>query len=350
MAAIVRYVDTGSDAGGDGTTSATSSGDNTHAYQSLNAWEVAEETDLDTANNTHTFHTNRTNSGGIDQLICLIDGWTTSVTDFITVIADDFPAGGIYDDTKYIIENNDDTAAAVDIKEDFVRLINLQVLLTTTNGIRFGIRNSAQGAGAIIHVDSCIVKGVCSGTDDAIGIMLQDADATVYVYNTIVFDFIAGADTGFRGIQTKGTVNIYNCTISNCYYGIIRSTETTIAINCAVFNNTIDFGGTVTIINCATDESAGEGANGVDISGTWDTTCFTAPEADPPDFSVQDDQSPVYQTGNGATPKSIFTDDIIGTTRDAVDLNWDIGAFELIVAVGNAGIMTTNTGYWGPTF
>lgn len=348
MAEILRYVDTGSDAGGDGTTSATSSGDNTHAYQSLNAWEAAEQADLDTANNTHTVHCNRTNSGAADTIAVDVTGWTTSATDFITIIADDFPADGIFDTTKYNLALTNVNNLL--IRENYVRVEKLQVVCTETGtsnsrGIYLTI---VDAGGSDIRIDSCIVKGICSGTGTGRGILVEDVDATVTIFNTVVFGFLSGADTGFAGINlNQGTSVVYNCTVFNCYYGI---TGAGTAINCVLFNNTDD-ALTATLDYCATDQHAGGGTNGVDISATWDTTCFTAPEADPPDVSVQDALSPVFQTGNGATPKAVFTDDIIDITRDAVDLNWDIGAFEFVAApVGNTGIMTTNTGYWGPTF
>lgn len=348
MAEIVRYVDPDVVAG-DG------SGDSwTNAYASLNAWEAGEQTDLDTANNTHKVYC-RSLSGSNDQLECVIGGWTTSVTDYITIVGNDFPADGIWDDAKYIIENNDDQTSAIYIQEDFVRIINLQILLTTTSGTRYTLLSNLLGAGAHLYIDSCIIRGVCSGTDTGYGIALFDADGTYDIYNCIVYGFKSSdnpADTGFKGVYFKGDANVYNCTISGNYYGIEEAgTGTYNVINCAVFNNDNDFTGTFDVIDyCATDEHAGGGTNGVDISGTWDTTCFTDPEASPPDFSVQDVDSPVYNIGNGATPKGTFTDDIIGTTRSPADLDWDIGAFELSVVVGAAGIMTTNSGYWGPTF
>jgi len=323
MAEVLRYVDPDVVGGeGDGTSWED-------AYASLNAWEAAEETDLDTANNTHRVLC-RSLSGSNDQLICTIAGWTTSVTDYITIEGYDFPTNGIWDDAKYIIENNDDQSSAIYIQEDYVNVRKLQVLVTCgPDNNRYGILINVIAESNYYEIDSCIIKGVCSGTGNAYGIYTADADTIANIYNTVAYGFLSGADTGFFAMFIGGTtVNIYNCTVSGNYTGIYRSTGTVTAINCAVFDNVDDFGGTITVDYCATDEHAGGGTNGVDISGTWNTTCFTNPEATPPDFSVQDADSPVYQTGNGATPKGVFTDDIINTTRDAVDLNWDIGAFE----------------------
>lgn len=348
MAEVLRYVDPDVVAG-DG------SGDSwINAYASLNAWEAAEETDLDTANNTHRVLC-RSLSGSNDQLQCTILGWTTSATDYITVEGYDFPLDGIWDDTEYIIENNDDQSSAIYIREEYVRIRKLQALVTTTSDARHGIHSNLLAASNQLYIDSCIIKGVCSGSDSSNGISLYDDETVADVYNCIVYGFRSTGDdindTGFAGIFSKSSINIFNCTISGCYYGIREAGDGThTAINCAVFNNADDFNGSfVSIDYCATDEHAGGGTNGVDISGTWDSTCFVNHATF--NFAVQDADSPVYNTGNGSTPKGTFTDDIIDADRSGIaDLDWDIGAFELVVTVGNAGIMTTNTGYWGPTF
>lgn len=333
---IVRYVDTGSDAGGDGTTAATSSGDNTHAYQSLNQWESNEETDLDAANNTHTVHCNRTNGGGIDQLRCTIIGWTTSVTDLITIIADDFPTDGIYDNTKYLLGVTN--LSCLIIREEYVRIENLQILLTTDGTLgRDAITIVAIGT-SDIRIDSCITKGSCNGTNLTVGINIADADATVTVFNTIATGFISGdnpADSSFVAFLTQNSTSVkfYNCTAYGNYFGFWQTGGTvTATINCLSFNNTDDFSGTVNADYCATP--GGEGTNATTITQA-DNDLVTNAAGD--DFSVKDASSELYQTGNGATPKSVFTDDIIGTTRGPADLDWDIGAYEFITAVPPTG-------------
>ena len=338
---IVRFVDTGADASGDGTTSATSSGDNTHAYQSLNAWEGAEQTDLDTANNTHTVHCNRTNSGGMDTTAVTVDGWTTSATDFITIIADDFPADGIYDSTKYVLHNNDSAVTFFSINEDFVNLTNFQMLTTGTGtNSRRGLNIVGQNVSNAINIDSCIFKGIVSGTGAGIGIRAVDADLNLTIFNTAFCDFFITGDIGFRAILVAlaNVANIYNCTFYNNTVGIERSGGTANVINCALFNNEDDFSGTFNTIDyCATEEGAGQGTNGVAITQTASDYAALVTDAANGDFSVKDTSSELYQTGNGATPKSVFTDDIIGTTRDAVDLNWDIGMYEFIVTAAPTG-------------
>lgn len=353
MADIDRYVDTGSDAGGDGTTAATSSGDNTHAYQSVNQCEAAEQADFDTANNSLIVHCNRTNGGGMDTTAVVIEGSTTSEDDTITFQADDFPSDSIYDNTKYTLHNNDSDAVFVSIRDEYISFVNIQVLITEADAnTRDGFAFTSLGT-AVIYIDSCIIKGVCSGTGVSRGLIVNEADVTLHLFNTQVYGFISGADTGFGGMSVANATNVfaYNCIFYNNYYGIYQWGGTATAINTAIFNCTNDIHGTVTLNYCATDDGDDSDNNGnITITQFADDWAALVVDAAGGDFHVTDASSELYNTGNGGTPKSIFTDDAIGTTRGPADLDWDIGAYELIVAVGAAGIMTTNTGFWGPTF
>lgn len=350
MAEILRYVDTGSAAAGDGESPNTSDqGDGHWAYQSLNQWEAAEETTLD--GDSHIVHCNRTNSGGEDTISTTISGWTQADSDdHITVIADDFPDDGIYDNTKYLFSITNQ-AAALAIGEDYVRIVNFQMLVTTDGtASRHGIQIAGVGVASDIIIDSCIVKGSCSGASFTSGFNFADGDATVTVFNTIVTGFVGSSLFHAFIIQAGTAIKFYNCTAYGNYYGFRRTAGTVSTINCLSFNNTNDFDGAVNADYCASDD--GDGNNEVDVTAQdADDWAALVKDAAGDDFRVTDTDSLLYQRGNGATPKSLFTDDIIGTERDAVDLNWDIGAYELVGApVGNAAIMTTNAGFWGPTF
>lgn len=336
MAEIVRYVDTGSPAGGDGTTpDITDDGD--QPYQSLNQWEAAEETDLDTANNTHTVHTNRTGAGGEDTTECTINGWDTSATDFITVQGDDFPGDGIFDGTKYVLHNNDTDGFAFTISDNYVRVHDFQIKVTETGAnSRTGIQIQSIAAGNYIVLDSVFVKGVCSGTVATRGIRVNDSSTLLDIYNCIVTGFKSGADADFFGIyiDSVNTANIYNCTVYGCFNAIQRDVGTANAINCAVFNNDDDFVGTIAMTYCASDDDhTGDSATNVTISQSADDWAALVVDAAGDDFHLTNDSSELYNTGNGNTPKALFTDDIEGNDRSGIaDLDWDIGAFELVVA------------------
>ena len=352
MAEVLRYVDVDV-IGGAG----NGQGGFENAYSSLNQWEAAEAADLDGAGNTHRV-LNQASSGGNDTTVLVINGWTTSAGSYITIEGDDFPSDGVWDDTTSILDGND-AQHTIEIKDNHVRLVNMQLLCTVTPDNAYNCVILANiAAGSAFYIDSCILKGVCSGGGAANGVTFSDADATCYIFNTQVYGFLStggdAGDTGFKGISIGGGVcNVYSCTIYDNRYGIRRSAGTVTAIGNAIFDNTDDIDGTITTNYNAMDEGAGEGVNTLDISGTWDTTCFTDPEADPPDFSVQDDQSPIYLASEITydDDNNVPQIDIIDTARNTgVGEQTSIGAYELTVVGGDAGIMTTNTGFWGATF
>jgi hypothetical protein len=289
----------------------------------------------------------RSSSGTNDTAPVTIAGWTTDATRYIKITGagtdGDFPADGIYDATKYVLHNNDSALYMLDIREDYVRLERLQILITeTSTNTRRGITFINVGT-SVYYIDSCIIKGACSGTGVGGGIYHTDADVTLYLYNTVFTGFRSGADTGFRALQIGNDTNtyVYNCTFYDNYYGVYQNNGTMTVINCAFFNNTDDMntvGGSLTIDYCGTEQGVGEGTNGFTITQTADDYAALVVDAAGDDFHLTDASSELYNTGNGATPKGTFTDDIVGTARGPADLDWDVGAFELTVAVGAAGM------------
>jgi hypothetical protein len=95
MAEIVRYVDPDVIGGlGNGTSWA-------NAYNSLNAWEAAEQADLVSDGNTHKVWV-RNSLGGADTAALTINGWTLGVNNYITIEADpSYRHSGVYNTLKY---------------------------------------------------------------------------------------------------------------------------------------------------------------------------------------------------------------------------------------------------------
>lgn len=284
----------------------------------------------------------RSSSGGDDTTPVIFTGWTTDATRYIKVTGGegvgDFPIStGILDETKYLLHNDDASIGMAYVREDYFRIENIQFKVTeTSTNTRFGlyVDTGITATNNDIRVDGCIFKGVCSGTGSANGIAVTDTDTNIKIWNTIVYGFFISADTGFRGINLNcATANIYNCTVYNCTRAIARGGGTVTAINCLVFNNDDDFNGTIAMTYCASDDDhTGDSATNFVITQTAGNYAALVTDAPNGDFSVTDASSELYQTGNGATPKALFTDDIIGTTRGPADLDWDIGAFELVTA------------------
>ena len=325
-AQIIRYVDPDATGAANGTTW-------TDAYTSLSAWEAAEQTDLDTANNYMTCYC-RSSAGTDDTTVAEIIGWITSATDYIEIIGADFPANGVYDDIKYVLKVTN--SANLGITEDHVRIHKLQIApQKTTTATTKGITILNQVAGNSILIDSCIIKGTTSSIGSFWGISIEDTDDVVDIINTVVSGFNAAADTGNRGISlnTGTTVNIYNCTVSDCQTGIrtiIAGTET--VKNCAVFDNEDDFAGTFTTIDyCASDDGDGTNAENFTAEATDWNAVFTNYASG--DFSLKNYTTSPCCVGQGTdNPGSgLYSDDIIDAARSST---WDIGAFEYVAAGG----------------
>lgn len=286
----------------------------------------------------------RASSGTNDTAAVVINGWTTDSTRFIKITNhSDETNTGIWNEANYVLDITDDEA--IYVQEDFVTIDNVQIELNTTgSNSGYGIRVQSVGT-ATITISNCIIKGGTFGTLIAYGILINDASATVNIWNTIVYDVFVAADGGFRGIycDTAIAVNIWNCTVYNCTRGIQRDAGTCTAINTIVGNCEDDWNGTFVASYCCDDDD--EGTNNQDPSGgSWANEFETAGS----DFRLKAGGNCI---GNGTDdPGGALQDDddIAGTARTST---WDIGAFENVAAVvGNAGIMTTNTGFWGPTF
>ncbi len=341
------YVDPDASGGGTGV-------DWTNAYTSLSAFEAAEGKDISTGSGSdEIFVVNcRSSAGGDDTTTFRFDGFTVDATAYLIITGDaadggDFPTDGIWDETKYIHHNNDSVGTSIECREDYIHWDKIQFKVTETstnirNGLVFNVITAVNND---VRISNCIFKGICSGTGAAYGLYPTDTDLIIKIWNTIITGFFISADTDFRGIELMcSTADTDNCTVYNCTRGINRSGGTVNLINCAIFNNDDDVAGTFNSITYSALDDAQAGTGNIQISQSADDWAALVVDAAGDDFHVTDASSELYNTGNGATPKALFTDDIIGTTRGPADLDWDIGAFELEAPAPSGGqiIMITS--------
>lgn len=329
-ATVTRYVDTGS-SGGDGTTSAVS-GDNA-AYATLAACEAAED-GIDHSGDDMVIHCNRTNSGGLDTSNVDFNGWTVGT---ITITQDDFPSDGVYDNTKYVLYNNNTATYMLEISEDYVTLRNFQIAVVNDSANRYAIMCNTVSATNQLTFDSVIIHGVSmAGTGASAGFFLNNSDLNADIKNCTIDGFKSGNDTGFMGfyLVSVGTVNLYNCTIYGNYYGMRLATSGAVNFrNCAVGNNDDDF----------KDDSGGSGG-GMDMDYIVSDDDHSGDCANYHNFPTNgaDDWSLDFTTPGSnytllATAANLIDDgladvfdeddDIIGTARPQGG-GWDIGAYE----------------------
>lgn len=129
-----------------------------------------------------------------------------------------------------------------------------------------------------------------------------------------------GRRDGINGSATP-TVHVYNCAIEGFSgTGAFGINNTDTVTNCAVFNNTDDFGASAgTISYCASDD--GDGTN-AQTGATWanEFNAYTTG-----DFTLLSGSTKCKDNGLTDPASGLFSDDITGATRSG---SWDIGPSE----------------------
>jgi hypothetical protein len=191
--------------------------------------------------------------------------------------------------------------------------------------------------GVSLTFKNLIIRSSAASATGKFGLYLgANHSINYYVENCIIYGF--SQDSGCGGIYVGGVSSsaayIYNSVICGNSIGVNRAAGTVSVVNCAVFNNTDDFNGTVAVTYTASDDNP-SGTGNVDISpGATEADDWEAAFTDYTngDFSLVSG-SPLIDAG---TDLSAVMDslDIIGTVRPQGDY-WDIGAFEYVVSGGN---------------
>jgi len=311
-------------------------------YTSLSAWEAGEQRDLVTADEIAVAEC----YAMADTTAVVLDGWTTSSTQYIKIYTPPSERhDGKWNTSKYYLRVNSQQVIA--IAEQYVVIDGIQAEVTESwVSARSVIHvNSSGASNGQIDINNCILQPGNTNTDGGYGINLPYVfgltGATVNVSNSIIQGFF---DTGGQGIgisEADFSLNVYNSVITNNETGINQSAGTVTITNCAIFNNTTDVTGTMTVTYTASDDT---------ISGTgnidWDSgsTDWNANFTDYSngDFSIKDTGADIYNAGTDLSGSGV-TDDIIGTARPQ-STNYDIGAFELIVGASGPTIVHSMAG------
>ena len=173
MALITRYVNPGADPNGNGTTSALTSGDNSHAYDSLSAWEAAEQTNLVADGDSHRVLCAGTVA---DTTLLNMSGWTTGPSNTITIEtdlgqSDGRNTGATYSTSHYRLETN---GQSIFHDNDYVTYIGVQVRTQTTSGQ--SVRTSPSGNKTGMIFDGC---RICNDTESANSIWLRSGASPI---------------------------------------------------------------------------------------------------------------------------------------------------------------------------
>ena len=303
-------------------------------FTSLNAWEIARDGAAGAGDTEHAIIQTPWDSD--DTSLINVSGWTTGSI-IVRAIGDARNQTGIWDDgvaSPYRL-----VAASggpvITTTENNVTYDGLQVHNTSVSGIGICIQYGNQDGGVI---SNCILS-----VAETAGTGIQFTNGDVDVWNNVIFCPHArtGAFSSEGMILTVGIGRVFNNTVDNFNDGIeIESAGTSSTIkNNVSFNNADDFddAASSTIDYNASDDADGTNAQDLNenVGGEWDAS-FTDYANN--DYSVKDASSLLYNNGTNDPGSGLFSDDLIGTSRPQAT-TWDIGAFELIVAVaGGANV------------
>lgn len=261
---IIHYVDPDADAGGNGT-EFTLTG-STCAYQSLNAWESAQQRDLTSADEIeHVYCSSNLDagSGSADTSIGVaISGWTADSTRYIIVEGYSNHLGK-WNNNYYRIDNTD--AIVIDNYITNTRIIGIQAKIiisaAATEGWSCFVVASTGDSGGTFYFYRCLFLADTSGDDgsyrsSAITAVGSGA-ATVYAINCLAYNFVsnpsATAGRAFHLLTNASiTMYCYNCTVVDSYDAYYRNNGTFYARNCGAAACTGGFVGTITQTTCST--------------------------------------------------------------------------------------------------
>tara|TARA_R110000868_G_scaffold162439_1_gene393650 strand:- start:7768 stop:9459 length:1692 start_codon:yes stop_codon:yes gene_type:complete len=327
MAAIVRYVNTNSTAGGDGTTDAIT-GVN-RAYSSQNEMEAAEQTNLVTAGDTFTGIC----AGDLDSADVVYSGWTTDATHDILITTTTDRHNGVFDNTKYYMNIGTSSLSHLTVLEEYFSVKGLQFerdSLVASSAPRYCISAPVGTGSGLIKIEQNIFKSIASDITGAVAAFdASDSSPNYHFKNNICYNFNGSNDYGIGGSGSGANIDIYNNTFINCTNGVFSQSGYTCKNN--IFQDcTNDINGTLNANNDynLTDNVSIAGANSV----TSSTLSFENKAANNYALAAGDTDA----IGAGIGPSSdanVPNVDVIGTARTGAAT--DIGAY---VFVGGGGV------------
>ena len=333
MALVTRFVNTGSTAGGDGTTNNTSGA--TRAYASLNEWESNEQTDLVSDGDTHEV----TCEGGIDSANLTISSWGTNSTNFPTIKTTVDDPSGIFDSGKYFLDRGTGLGAILSINDDNTKLSGIQFRRDGPGGVgsqRPCIVIAAQAAGNTHDIENCIFHSIAAAASaQKVGIYSGDSDTVLTVKNCLFFNFDDTNDDGIDiAAQTAGTAKLINNTFQNCTVGLAGLSNTKVTNN--VFQDCgTDVSGTVDTGNSS--DNLSDAASGLPGSNNVHSATLTFVNKAGDDFHLASGDTSAIGAGIGPSSDSdVLTTDVDGDARSGTTC--DIG-FDEFVSVGGGLII-----------
>lgn len=318
----VRYVNTASTAGGDGTTNATTGAN--RAYASLNEWEAARQAVLSEPEECIC------EGATADATAVVISGWTLTAANYISIYTTQANRhGGKWNTGKYRLAVGH--ALALRIQEDYVRLDGLQISSTFTYATAVGIvTHDALGTAGEFRISNCIIKEASASGYGGYGLIFSYVTGVnsyvAKVWNTIIYDVRKSGAFGIKTEDTDWVLHCHNVAIHNCDTSFYNNAGTFNAKNCgSAAAITAAFSGTITQTTCSST-----------------TPTFVDETNDDFHLAAGDTTWKDVGTDLSGDANLAFSVDIDGETRSGT---WDIGADEYIAAGGGAKFPVPHL-YW----
>jgi len=285
-------------------------------------------------------HANPTTNPDNNELT--IDFGTTGADNYLQIYT---PVGGAesinsqrhdgkWNTGKYRLEISGSSTAVL-VLEGYVRIEGSQLHFSPTVSDRKALSfRGINTTSCDFHISNNVIKGNSSNTQtwySGIDIYNITVSGTLvfHIWNNVLYDFVGTTSSfGVEIDDSDATCNIHNNICCDCYRGISQANGTVTITNCAVFNNSDDYYGTVTATYSASDDSQTGTGNIQWTGGSTDWGNVFTDYANE-DFSLEDfsGTGAIIEQGTSLLANGIWRD-IIGTERDTSSP--DIGAFEYV--------------------
>jgi hypothetical protein len=331
-----RFGNTGSTAGGDGTTDALSGGN--RAYASVAEAEAAEQANLVTADVFVEIHLSGT---AADTGNCAIDGWTTDATRYLAFIGNPDNAAGRhpgYWSTSHYRLSVTDPAGSLGCFENYEAYVRW-------DGIQVEISRSSTGTrrcwyletGLGLQIDNTLYQQnpSSSGSGSLIGVGIAGT-LLLTMINSVGSGFVQGTGQGIINADAGGVVYTYNCGAYGCDIGFNNGSGTWTSKNSWAQACSDGFQGTFA---AGTAKNISDIASDAPGTGSKQATIVFV-NAAAGDFHLDITDTEAVTFGDDLSADSIrpFSTDIDGETR----VDWSCGPDERVVveitANGNAFI------------
>jgi photosystem II stability/assembly factor-like uncharacterized protein len=231
---------------------------------------------------------------------------------------------GIYDATKYTKLRDPVQQEGIQISSTSIQKISVSKIqfYATQQTLHFYL---AQGCACDVYLENCLLA-VASGVSIHSYMIWQRATntSTLSIRNCVLNYEGAGVCSGTAILFEGGNSKIYNSIVRGFTTGLNQNgVQTVVSKNCAVFDNTNDFGTITTIDHCASDD--GDGTNPITIA-SWAAQFASASYATATDFRLLS-TSELLNAGVGPSVDALVpSTDILAFTRSGATST--VGPFE----------------------